>query len=94
MVGYYSSQDNMSSSSTNEVVIDEVTHEIKEQYTIIKFDYPRKEDGPQIGAVILRLLGFGIITFVGINPNEVQVGDVGVEITHNSFRTRAQICLK
>jgi hypothetical protein len=34
------------------------------------------------------------MTFVGINPNEVQVGDVAVEIVHNGFYTHVQVWLK
>jgi hypothetical protein len=34
------------------------------------FDYSRRQDEPQIGALILRLLGFGIMIFMGINPDE------------------------
>ncbi len=40
------------------------------------------------------MLGFGVMTFVGINPNEVQVGDVAIEIVHNGFYTRVQVWLK
>jgi hypothetical protein len=40
------------------------------------------------GAIILRLLGFGVVILVGIDIVEAQVGDVGVEITHNGFYTR------
>jgi hypothetical protein len=39
-------------------------------------------------------LGFGILTFVGINPDETQVEDVAIEIAHNGFCTQAQIWLK
>jgi hypothetical protein len=75
----------MSSSSTDEVGIDEVTQEIREQRIVIRFDYPRGQDGPQIGAVILCFLGFGVITIVGIDPDEAQIKDVAVEIAHNGF---------
>jgi hypothetical protein len=61
---------------------------------VVKFDYPRRQNGPQIGTLILRLLGFGIVILVGINLNEAQVGDVAVEITHNGFYTRAQVWVK
>jgi hypothetical protein len=60
---------------------------------IIIFNYPR-QDGPQIRAIILRLLGFGVVSFVGIDPNEAQVGDVAVEIVHNGFCTCVQVWLK
>jgi hypothetical protein len=68
----------MSSSSTNEIVVDEVTQEIWEHKIIIRFDYPRRQDGPQIGAVILCSLGFGVVTFVGIDRDEAQVRDVAI----------------
>jgi len=56
----------------------------------------------------LHLLGFGVITFVGIDHDEVQVGDVAVKIdhdevqvgdvavkiAHNGFYTHAQVWLK
>jgi hypothetical protein len=42
----------------------------------------------------LRFLGFGIVTLVGIDPDEAQVGDIAVEVTHSGFYTRAEIWLK
>jgi hypothetical protein len=42
----------------------------------------------------MRSLGFGIVTFVGIDLDEAQVGDVVVEIAHNGFCTRTQVWLK
>jgi hypothetical protein len=60
----------MSSSSANEVGIDEVTQEIHEQQIVIRFDYPRGQDGPHIGTIILHFLGFGAIIVIGINPDE------------------------
>jgi len=84
----------MSSSSAYEVGIDEVIQEIHEQRILARFDYPRKQDGPQIGAIILRLLGCGVVTFVGINPNEAQFKDVAIEIAHNGFYTCTQVWLK
>jgi hypothetical protein len=44
--------------------------------------------------MILHLLGFGVVIFVGIDINEAQVGDVTVEITHNGFYIGIQIWLK
>jgi hypothetical protein len=84
----------MSSSSADEVGTDEVTQEIRGQWIVIRFDYPRGQDGPQIGAVILRFLGFGVVKVVRIDPNEARVGDVAVEIIHNGFYTRVEVWLK
>jgi hypothetical protein len=77
----------MSSSSADEVGTNEVTQEIREQRILTRFDYPRRQDGPQIGAVILHLLGCGVVTFVSIDPDEARVGDVAIEIAHNGFYT-------
>jgi hypothetical protein len=84
----------MSSSSAEEVGIEEVTQEIREQRIVIRFDYPRGQDGPQRGTVVLRFLGFGVVTVVGIDPDEARVGDVAVEVAHSGFYTRAEVWLK
>jgi hypothetical protein len=81
----------MNSSSAEEVPIEEVTQEIREQRIIIRFNYLRGQDGPQRGAVILRFLGFGVVTLVGIDPEEARVGDVAVEVVHSGFYTRAEV---
>jgi hypothetical protein len=44
--------------------------------------------------MILCSLGFGVVTFVSIDHDEAQVGDVTIEITHNGFYTCAQVWLK
>ncbi len=70
MFGYDNNWSIMSSSNANEVDTNEVMHEIHQQLIVIRFDYPRGQDGPQIGAIILGFLGFGIAIVVGIDPNE------------------------
>jgi len=40
------------------------------------------------------LLGFSVVTFVGIDLDEAQVGDVVVEIVRNGFYTHPQVWLK
>jgi hypothetical protein len=47
----------MSSSSADEITVEELAQEIREQQIVIRFDYPRGQDGPQKGAVVLRFLG-------------------------------------
>jgi hypothetical protein len=84
----------MSSSSAYEVGVEELTQEIREQRIVIRFDYPRGQDGPQRGAVVLRFLGFGVVIVVGIDPDEAQVGDVAIEVAHSGFYTRAEVWLK
>jgi hypothetical protein len=84
----------MSSSSAEEVGIEELMQEIREQWIVIRFDYPRGQDGPQRGAIVLQFLGFGIVTVVGIDPDEARVGDVAVEVAHSGFYTRVEIWLK
>jgi hypothetical protein len=33
--------------------------------------------------MVLRLVGFGVVTMVGFNPAKAQVGDIAIKITHN-----------
>jgi hypothetical protein len=41
--------------------------------------------------VVLRSLGFGVITIVGIDPDQTRVGDIAIEIAHSGFYTRAEV---
>jgi hypothetical protein len=84
----------MSSSNADEGGVEELTQEIHEQQIVNRFDFLTGQNGPQRGAIILRFLGFGIVTLVGIDPNEARVGDIAVEVTHSGFYTRAQVWLK
>jgi len=77
----------MSSSSADEVGVEELTQHIHEQRIVLWFDYPRGQDGPQRGAIILRFLGFGVVTLVGVDPDEARVGDIAVEVAHSGFYT-------
>jgi hypothetical protein len=84
----------MSSSNVDEVGREELTQEIREQRIVNRFDYLSTQGGPQRGAVVLRFLGFGAITLVGIDLEEARVGDITVEVVHNGFHTRAEVWLK
>jgi hypothetical protein len=84
----------MFSSGANEVGREETTQEIREQRIVNRFDYLSAQDGPQRGAVVLRFLGFGAITLVGIDPEEARVGDIVVEVAHSGFHMRAEVWLK
>jgi hypothetical protein len=84
----------MSSSNVDEVGREELTQEIREQRIVNRFDYLSTQGGPQRGAVVLRFLGFGVITLVGIDPEVARVGDVAVEIAQSGFHTRAEVWLK
>jgi hypothetical protein len=84
----------MSSSSGEEIPVEEVTQEIREQQLVGRFDFLTVQNGPQIGAVILRFLGFGVVRLVGIDPDQARVGDIAVEVAHSGFYTRARVWLK
>jgi hypothetical protein len=84
----------MSTPSADEVGVEELTQEIREQQIVNRFDYLTTQCGPQRGSVVLRLLGFGVVTLVGIDPNEARVGDIVVEVAHSGFYTRAKVWLK
>jgi hypothetical protein len=84
----------MSSSSGEEVHVEEVTQEVREQQLVNRFDFYTVQNGPQRGAVILRFLGFGVVSIVGIDPNQARVGDIVVEVVHSGFYTRAEVWVK
>jgi hypothetical protein len=84
----------MSSSSEHEIDLNNITHETHEQQLVVRFDYLRRQDEPQVGALILRILGFGIVVIVGVNSDEAQVGNVAMEIAHNGFYTCARVWMR
>jgi len=84
----------MSSSGTDEVGIEELTQDIREQQIVNRFDYLITQGRPQRGAVVLRFLGFGAIILVGIDPEEARIGDVAVKVAHSGFHMCAEVWLK
>ncbi len=74
--------------------VEELKQEIHEQQIVNRFDYLITQGGPQRGAVVLCLLGFGVVTLLGIDPEEARVGDIAVEVAHSGFYTRAKVWLK
>jgi len=84
----------MSSSGADEIGEEELTQDVREQRIVNRFDYLTIQGGPQRGAVVLRFLGFGVITLVGIDLKEARIGDVAVEIAHSDFHTCAEVWLK
>jgi hypothetical protein len=84
----------MSTPSADGIGVEELTQEVHEQQIVNRFDYLSIRGGPQRGAVVLHLLGFGVVTIVGIDPEEARVGDIAVEVAHNGFYTRTEVWLK
>jgi hypothetical protein len=84
----------MSLLSVDEILVQELTQEIREQRIIASFDFYTTQGGPPRGAVILRFLGFGVITIVGIDPEEARIGDIAVEIAHSGFYTHVEVWVK
>jgi len=41
--------------------------------------------------VVLRSLGFGVITIVGIDPDAARVGDIVIEIAHSGFYIQVEV---
>jgi len=62
--------------------------EIHEEQITIRFDIPKMQWPPQTGVLILRQLGFNVITIIGMNLDEAQAGDIIVEPMHNGFYTK------
>jgi hypothetical protein len=81
----------MSSPSGEEIPKELLTQENRELNLVHRFDFWTIQNGPQRGAVILRFLGFGIVRIVGINPDQAQVGDIAVEVSHDGFYTSARV---
>ncbi len=79
----------MSDTNDEQFVVE--SQEIQEEQIIIRLDFPRIQVTPQVRAVILRHLGFGVADIVGMSLDETQVGDIVVELVHNGFYTRAQV---
>jgi hypothetical protein len=65
----------MSSFSGEGVPVEQVTQESREQQLVNRFDFFTIRDGPHKGAVILRFVGFGTVTLVGIDPEVARIGD-------------------
>ncbi len=57
----------MSSASGDEIPTTPVTQENRELTLVRRFDFWTIQNGPQRGAVILRFLGVGVVSLVGIN---------------------------
>ncbi len=44
--------------------------------------------------MVLRFLGFGVVTLVGIDPEVARIGDIVVEIAHSGFHIRIEVWLR
>jgi hypothetical protein len=85
----------MSSSGADDVEVKEPTQDIRERGIIARFDFlTTRGVVPPRRAVVLRLLGFGAISIIGIDPGEARIGDVAIEIAHSGFYTRAEVWVK
>jgi hypothetical protein len=80
--------------SADGIGVEELTQEVHEQQIVDRFDYLTTRRGPQRRAVVLRLLGFGVVTIVGVDPKEARVGDIAIEVAHSGFHTHADVWLK
>jgi hypothetical protein len=84
----------MSSSNGEEIPEELVTRDNRELTLVRRFDFWNIHNGPQRGAAILRFLGFGVVSLVGISPDQAHIGDIGVEISHSGFYTSARVWLR
>jgi len=94
MIGVNDEPKAMSSSSSEEIPVEQVTQEIREQQIVRRFDFGNLQNGPQRGAVIMRFLGFGVVRLVGIEPDRARVRDIAVEVTHSGYYTSARVWLR
>ncbi len=61
-------QEAMFSSNFDQIVID--LHAIHDQQIAKNFNNPSDQPFPQIGSVVLRLVGFAVVIVAGFNPAE------------------------
>ncbi len=70
----------MSNSNFDYFVIDlQVIHD---QQIVRSFNNLSNQPFPQVGSMVLRLVGFGVVIVVGFNLVETKVGDISIKITH------------
>jgi hypothetical protein len=82
----------MSSLDSNQFVID--LQKIHDQQIAKSFNNLSSQPFPQVGSVVLRLVGFGVVTMVGFNPAEAQAGDIAIKITNNKCVSRVKMWVK
>jgi hypothetical protein len=82
----------MSNSDLDQFVID--LQAIHDQQIVRSFNNPSSQPFLQARYVVLRLVGFGVVTVVGFNPTEVQVGNIAIKITHNGCVSRVKVWVK
>jgi hypothetical protein len=81
----------MTNSDEYTCVIKTDIQEIHEQQTHRSFDEPTMLEAPQVGLVVLRIMGFGVVTMISFDLTEAQVGDIAIKTTHNGFIPRHKL---
>jgi hypothetical protein len=66
----------MSSLDSNKLVTD--LQAIHDQQIARSFNNPSSHQFPQVGSVVLRLVGFGVVTIVGFNFEEGKIGNITI----------------
>jgi len=64
------------------------------QLGMLPFDEISFSKEPNVGVVILRIVGFALLIIVGFDPTIVQVGDIGVGMMCARFFIKVAILLK
>jgi hypothetical protein len=67
---------------------------IHDQQIIKSVNNSPSEPFPQLGSVVLRLVGFGVLIVVGFDPVKTKVGDIVVKVTHNGCMCRVKVWIK
>lgn len=64
------------------------------QLRVLPFDEISFSKEPNVGVIILRVIGFALLIIVGFDPTIVEFGDIGVGVMHARFFIKVAILLK
>jgi hypothetical protein len=64
---------------------------IRNQQIIRSFNNLYNHQFLQVGSVVLRLVGFGVVIVVGFNLEEAKIGDIIIKITHDGFLSKMRM---
>jgi len=81
-------------SSEEDTFIIEVPHVLHKQQLMQLFDMDVGVVTLEPRSIILRIMSFGVINILGLDPSKAKMGDIAIKASHNGFETWAQVWMK